>query len=85
MAQIKFDYSKLKGRITEKCGTQKAFAELLGVTEGTLTSKLQGYTYFSQGEILKAIDILGIDPGKTTLYFFTVEVGKTKLEEDNND
>jgi len=70
--RAKFNYSKLKGRITEKFGTQKAFAELLEITEGTLTSKLLGYTYFTQDEILRSIRILDIDPRDATLYFFTV-------------
>ena len=72
MEKIKFNYSKLKGRIIEKCGTQKAFAEQLGINEGTLTSKLQGYTYFSQDEIMKGVGILGIEPESVTAYFFTV-------------
>lgn len=72
MQKVKFNYSKLKGRITEICGTQKAFAEQLGVSEGTLTSKLLGYTYFSQDEILRSLEILGISAGRTTDYFFTV-------------
>ena len=72
MERAKFNYSKLKGRITEKFGTQKAFAELLEITEGTLTSKLLGYTYFTQDEILRSIRILDIDPRDATLYFFTV-------------
>lgn len=72
MERAKFNYSKLKGRITEKLGTQRAFAELLEITEGTLTSKLLGYTYFTQDEILRSIRILDIDPRDATLYFFTV-------------
>lgn len=72
MEKIKFDYSKLKGRITEKVGTQKAFAELLGITEGTLTSKLLGYTYFSQDEIMKSVNILEIGEENVSKYFFTV-------------
>lgn len=72
MEKIRFDYSKLKGRIIEKCGTQKAFAELLEITEGTLTSKLQGYTYFTQDEIIRAIQILDIEPSEVNLYFFKV-------------
>ncbi len=72
MEKIKFDYSKLKGRITEKCGTQKVFAEKLGVAESTLTSKLLGYTYFTQEEISKSLMILDIFPTKTAEYFFTV-------------
>lgn len=73
MEKMKFDYSKLKGRIIEKCGTQKAFAELLGITEGTLTSKLLGYTYFTQDEIFRSLKILEIEFNKATLYFFTAQ------------
>lgn len=72
MEKLKFDYSKLKGRIIEKCGSQKAFAELLGITDGTLTSKLLGYTYFTQKEIYKTMRILDIEQENPTLYFFTV-------------
>ena len=75
MEKIKFDYSKLKGRIIEKCGTQKAFAELLQITEGTLTSKLLGYTYFTQVEIARSVHILDIVSDKVTSYFFTEKVG----------
>jgi hypothetical protein len=70
MNKIRFNYAKLKGRITEKCGSQKAFAELLGISEGTLTSKLQGHTYFTQTEVFRSIKILDLDPGSVTLYFF---------------
>ena len=73
MQKIHFDYAKLKGRITEKCGTQKAFAERLGITEGTLTSKLLGYTYFTQDEIFRSMEILDIEQSKVTLYFFTAK------------
>ena len=72
MEKLKFDYSKLKGRIKEKCDSQKAFADLLGVTEGTLTSKLQGYTYFTQEEIFKSCDILEINSDKVFNYFFAL-------------
>lgn len=74
MDRVIFDYSKLKGRIIEKLGSQKIFAERLGVSDATMTSKLTGKTYFSQDEILKAIDILAIEPGRTTDYFFTAKV-----------
>lgn len=74
MKKIKFDYSKLRGRIIEKCGSQKAFAKLLGVAECTLTSKLNGYTSFTQAEILQSVEIL--DLNEVTPYFFTVAVGK---------
>jgi len=72
MGKTRFVYSKLKGRIIEICGTQKVFAEKMGMSECTLTSKLRGYTYFSQPEIFRAVKILEIDPATVTQYFFTL-------------
>lgn len=74
MEKISFDYSRLKGRIVERCGSQKAFAALLGVSEATLTAKLNCASYFTQGEMMRAINILGIEPGTAPDYFFSVRV-----------
>ena len=74
MKKILFDYSKLKGRITEKCGCQRVFAKLMNVSETTLTSKLKGYTFFNQRDILKAIKLLEIPQGEVADYFFTEKV-----------
>lgn len=76
MDRVKFDYSKLKGRIVEKCGTRKAFAEKIGLAECTLVSKMKCDTYFSQAEIFKAAEILEISKGSLHEYFFTPEVHK---------
>ena len=74
MKKILFNYSKLKGRIVEKCGTQRVFAALMSISEATLISKLKGYTYFTQKEIAVAIKLLEIQPGEVTDYFFTERV-----------
>ena len=74
MDRIIFDYSKLKGKIIEKFGSQTAFAKALGVSDATMTSKLTGKTYFSQDEIMKSLEFLDIEPGLTTDYFFTARV-----------
>lgn len=74
MEKVCFDYSRLKGRIVEKCGSQKTFADRLNISEATMTSKLSSNTYFSQGEIARAMEILGIEPKSVTDYFFTVKV-----------
>jgi DNA-binding transcriptional regulator YdaS (Cro superfamily) len=76
MERIIFDYSKLRGRIIEKCGTQKSFAGRLGVGEATLVQKMKCKVYFTQGEILKAADILEIRPESLCNYFFTQRVHK---------
>ena len=71
---VKFDYSKLKGRIVEKCGSQKVFAAKVGMSEATMVAKMAGTTYFNQKEIIKAIEILDIQRGEVSEYFFTVRV-----------
>lgn len=72
MGRVLFDYSKLKGRITEKFGTQKAFAKSLGISETTLTTKLSCGTYFSQPLIMKIIGLLDIDVSDIGKFFYTV-------------
>lgn len=72
MEKIKFDYSKLKGRIIEKCGSQKAFAEEMGMSKSTISIKLQGQTFFSQSQIFRAAKVLDIDPERIGAYFFAL-------------
>ena len=72
-----FDYSKLRGRIIEKFGTLKAFAQAMHMSSPSLTNKLAGQTYFSQADIIKAIDLLCIEDEPVTPYFFTLKVKKT--------
>ena len=77
MEKMSFDYGKLRGRIVEKFGTQKQFSQAMQMSEGMLSQKLTGSTYFTQVEILRAKSILEIEPGSLSLYFFTPEVKKT--------
>ena len=74
MERIAFDYSKLRGRIKEKCDSQKVFAERLGVSEATLISKLKGHSSFSQDEIFFSANILDISMESLDQYFFTRKV-----------
>ena len=74
MGKIFFDYSKLSGRIKEKYGSQKAFADALGISETTLSNKMTGIYYFTQQEIEKSITLLGLERGTVTEYFFTPRV-----------
>lgn len=69
-----FNYSKLKGKIVEKFGTQAAFAKALGVSQRTLSLKMQSKIYFRQDEINKAMHLLGIPLDDTREYFFTPKV-----------
>ncbi len=66
-----FDYRKLKGKIKEIFDTQDAFAKALGISNVTLSAKLNNKTEFSQKEIDKASDLLNIEKEEIPNYFFT--------------
>lgn len=68
-----FNYQKLKGRITEILGTQKNFADTLGISAVSLSRKLNNLASFSQQEIENAIDILDIPKSEISSYFFCTE------------
>ena len=69
-----YNYSKLLGRIVEKVRTQGEFAERMGVSERTMSLKLNGKIDWKQAEILKACHLLNICENEIPLYFFTTEV-----------
>lgn len=73
-----FDYSKLQGKIKEKYETQERFAKLIGVSESTLSLKLNCKTEFKQCEILEACSVLGINLLEVSEYFFTQKVVKSQ-------
>ena len=71
---MSFNYSKLRGRITEKFGTQGCFSKALGVSERTLSLKLNNKIFFSQNEIAKISELLNISSDEIQVYFFEKEV-----------
>ena len=72
-----FDYSKLRGRIREKYGTQKKFANAMDTTPATISKKLTNKSYFDQCEVVRAVKLLGIEQGTVSAYFFTQQLKKT--------
>lgn len=71
---IPFNYSKLRGRIVEKCGTQQEFAKTMELSEKTVSLKMQGKIPWKQTDIMKALDVLDLDASDVQDYFFAVEV-----------
>lgn len=65
-----YKYDKLRGRIVEKYGTQKAFAEALNVSENSLSLKMNCKTEFSQTDMDKFAKLLEIPISEYSVYFF---------------
>lgn len=64
-------YAKLKGRIIEKFGSQKNFAETIGLSQTSLSRKMNCETGFSQEDIIRWSEVLEIDRADYGAYFFT--------------
>ena len=67
---MKFNYSKLLGRIRE-CGfTQATLAKAIGINKGTLSAKLNNQNYFLSSEIIAICNALHIAHKDIPIYFF---------------
>lgn len=73
---LSMNYSKLRGKIREVFGSQKNFAEAIGINTVTISSRLCGKTEWKAAEIIKACDLLGIDASEISTYFFLASVFK---------
>ena len=71
-----YDYSKLNGRIVEKCGTQAVFADRMGLSERTVSLKLNNKVAWKQPEMQKAAVILEFPETEIHTYFFYYESSK---------
>lgn len=71
-----FDYSKLIGRIIEKFGTRRAFAEALVISENAMSQKLTGKMAITTDDIKKWClpEFLDIACDEIGVYFFTKQV-----------
>ena len=69
-----FVYSKLKGRIVEKYGSQVKFAEAFGISENSLSLKMNNKSRFTSDDIIKMTEMLEIPKDEVGEYFFTIKV-----------
>ena len=65
-----FKYSKLRGRIVEKYGTQGRFAKAVGQSEISISRKMTGQTEFSKEDMKKWCNLLDIEYSEVGEYFF---------------
>lgn len=69
-----FDFNKLRGRIKERFGSEKAFAEAMGMAPSNLSARLNGKIHWGMVEIRLACDLLKIPDDEVVAYFFTQKV-----------
>lgn len=80
-----YDYAKLNGRIVEKCGTQAVFAERMGLSERTISMKLNNKIAFKQPEIQKALEVLDLASDEIQAYFFTMKVQNDRTKQKGGE
>ena len=69
---MKYNYSKLLGKLKE-CGlTQEQLATAIGKHKSTISAKFNGHYSFSTDEIDNICKVLDISNDKIGDYFFTV-------------
>lgn len=69
-----FNNAKLKGRIVEKYGSQKAFADAIHKTETTVNNKLNDKRGMTQEDIIEWANALEIGVNDIGAYFFAQKV-----------
>lgn len=71
---MKYDYSKLLGKVKECCGSQAVFASRIGLSERSVSLKFNNRRDWKQEEMQKSCNVLGIKEIEIPLYFFTPQV-----------
>lgn len=69
-----FDYSALKGKTIAEGKTDRDVATAAGMTPTTYSLKINNKSFFTQEQMLRICDFLGIPYCETPLYFFTQKV-----------
>lgn len=72
-----FDYRKLRGKIVEVYGSQANFAKAIGMSNRTVSLKMNNKVRISQDEVVDWSKKLNINSKEVTDYFFTQEVSKS--------
>lgn len=72
--KMAIDFSRLSGRIVEKFGTQLEFARAMGLSEKTISFKLNNVVPWKVPEIIKAAQLLDIKDDEVYEYFFMQKV-----------
>lgn len=81
---MNLDFDKLRGRIREKLKNEANFANKIGISQASLSSKFNNRSDFTASEISRACDedVLDIPVEKIGQYFFTkkLELNSRKIK-----
>lgn len=77
---MNFDYSRLRGKIKEVFGTEENFAKALGIGRVSLSQRLNNILEFSQREMLKSCELLGLGYDEISDYFFCKISSETRTK-----
>ena len=69
---MEYNSAKLRGKIAEVYKTQARFAEAVGVSERSISLKMSGKVAWRSDEIVKAAQLLSIEPHNIADYFLPV-------------
>jgi hypothetical protein len=72
--KIKYDYSKLRGKIREMYGAENNFARAMQISPSSLSRKLSNIAEWKGIEVYHACRLLSIAPEEAPLYFFTAKL-----------
>lgn len=73
---MSYNYSKLRGRIKEKFGTEGMFAKRINRDCSTFSKKINNKGEFTSDEIFRMAKLLDIPDDEIGVYFFTQKVEK---------
>ncbi|MDO4729559.1 MAG: DUF739 family protein [Bacteroidota bacterium] len=76
--EVLFDYSKLRGRIKEKFGTEGDFSSALGMGRVSLSQRLNNILEFSSKEMLLCSKLLDFPVTEIPAYFFCLLSSETR-------
>lgn len=71
MVRVEYDYAKLRGRIVEKFGSVRSFAEKINVANSTICAKLKGKKTITKADVITWSHYLDIEIDDIGVYFFT--------------
>ena len=74
---IRFDYSKLRGRMVEKYGNLSNYCKESGRDRSAFNTKLNNGGFFRQEMIISIAKDLDISESEFASYFFTPQVEKS--------